>query len=326
MTPRCGVLGLALSLLAAAPAVAQPPSRATDLSLDAPPGCPSASVLGDEIASLVGRAPADIALPSDLDPRVRITRAGSHFELVVVDGGAERTLRDRSCAALVRAAALIVALRVDADAATLSAATAAEASLSPAAEAPVPPPVVASPVVDRARRLGDPRAPLELPPLSLGVGGMIEAGVVPAVSGSVAADVVVRVDRFETRVRGAYVLEQAQAATPGAAASALVVTVLACGRPFDASFAIAFCGGVEGGPLFVRSYGVAVPGAGTGWAGSVVAGAWLPLFPWHDVDVSLGAELFVRLARPELAVEGLGVVWSSDVFGGRFGLLVHLSP
>lgn len=303
------------------------PVTASALTLIAPDGCAAEDAVESEVASLVGRPAEEIALPAGLDPQVTITTEGARFILDVHDAEGGRTLRDRSCPALVRAAALIIALRIDADAATLAAATAAEPE--PPSEPPPPPPPPPRFRVSGAEwagRLPRPYGPGHLPAFAIGAGGLVEAGIVPVISASIAVDVVGRFDRFELRLRGAYVLEQGQPATYGVSASALLVTLLGCGRPFDASFPIAFCGGIETGTLFAHSYGVTVSGASTNWTVAGVVGVWLPLIPWPGIDVSLGAEAWARFYRPEFAVDGIGHVWDSDVFGGRFGLLVHFNP
>lgn len=303
---------------------------ATTLVLIAPEGCATEGGLEDEVASLVGRPAAEILLPQGLDARVTITAEGASFILRVEDADGARTLRDGSCAALVRAAALIIALRVDADAATLAAAAAAEPENEPEPPAPPPAPRPAPrfrvPVMEWAHRLPRPGTPDRLPLFSLGVGGFVEAGSVPVISASFAVDVVVRVERFELRVRGSYVAEQGQEAVYGVAASAVLATLLGCGRPFDATFPLAFCGGVETGTLFAHSYGVTVSGASTNWTVAGVVGLWLPLIPWPGIDISLGAEAWVRFYRPEFAIDGIGPVWDPGLFGGRFGLLVHFTP
>jgi len=315
-------------------ACAQDPASA--LTIEGPASCPDGDALRSELASLVGRPIEEITLPDGLDPHVVVTAEGARFVLEVHEAQGARTLRDRSCSALVRAAALIVALRIDADAATLAAATAAEPPPPPA-----PPPDVVPPPPPRrtprrrvgggrhydafewSRRLAQPSVPPTLSTVSIGAGMMVEGGVVPSATASIAGDVVIRVDRFEARVRGSYVLEQGGQNNYGVAASAVLGSVLGCGRPFEVSFAIAFCGGIEAGPLLTHAYGVMTPVATTTWTVAGVVGVWLPLFPWHGIDVSLGVEVWGRFYRPQFIVLGLGHVWDSDPFGGRFALLVH---
>jgi hypothetical protein len=315
------------------PARAAGQTRASALSLDAPEGCPDEAALEGEVASLVGHAIEEIVLPAGLDTHVTITREGARFVLSIADEDGARTLRDGSCAALVRAAGLIIALRIDADAATLAAASASEPPTPPAAEAS--PPTEASvpgrdghdyDAFEWSHRLPSPYGPRTLPPIAIGAGVLVEAGVVPVISASLAADLVVRVEHFETRARVAYVLEQGQARHYGVSAAALLATVLACGRPYDAEFALAFCGGIEAGPLLARSFGVVTSGESLSWTVAGVVGLWLPLIPWPGIDISLGAELWVRIYRPEFEIQGIGPVWDSDPIGGRFGLLFHFSP
>lgn len=324
-------------LLAAAAALA--PSRATaqrdasQLSLVAPAGCPDEAALESEVSSLIGRPIAEIVLPEGLDAHVAITREGERFMLSIADEDGARILRDGSCPALVRAAALIIALRIDADAATLAAATAAEPTPAPPpAPTPTTPPVAAHrtrygyDAFEWSRRLPSPYPPRTLPTLAIGAGLLVEGGIVPVVSASIAVDLVVRVEHFETRVRAAYVIEQPQPSSYGIAAAAVLGTALACGRPFDVEFALAFCGGIEAGPLLARSYGVTVSGDSASWTVAGVLGLWLPLIPWPGIDISLGTEFWVRFYRPDFVIQGLGPVWDSDPYGGRFGLLVHFSP
>ncbi|MFO0686385.1 MAG: hypothetical protein U0234_30255 [Sandaracinus sp.] len=323
------VLSVAAIASAQEPSVetARPLVPAAALTLEAPASCPTSDVLRSEIASLVGRPAADVILPEGLDPHVVIRAEGERFVLEIRDGETQRALRDGSCAALMRAAALIVALRIDADTATLAAATAAEPPAPP--PPPDPPPAPATPPRRRhhpyegGARLGDPRLPRPLPAYALGAGVLVEGGIVPAITASFALDGVLRVDHFEARLRLTYVTEQGQPQSVGVSASAALGTFLACGRPFDARFALALCGGVEAGALFARSYGVLRPGSDEPWTMAGVLGVWLPLIPWQSLDISLGAEVWARLVRPEFDVTGVGVVWTSDPWGARFGLLLH---
>lgn len=320
------------------PAVAM----ASALTLEAPSACPTAELLRGELASLVGRPLEEIALPAGLDPHIVVTVDGPRFALEVHDAEGTRTLRDRSCSALVRAAALIVALRIDADAATLAAAAASEPSPTP--EPQVQPATTPRPPVVRIRRrrrrrehgydafewsqrLANPFPAPTLSSFALGGGVMVEGGLVPSFTASFVVDALVRVDHFEVRLRGGYALEESQDhAHAGVAASAVTATALLCGRPFGAEFAIAICGGGEGGTLLAHSYGISNSAQAAVGTVAGVVGLWLPLFPWHGVDVSLGAEVWGRLYRPEFVVTGLGRVWDADWFGGRFALLVHFSP
>lgn len=339
-----GLLITALAGLAPSAAAAQP--SPSGLSLDAPEGCPDVAALESEIASLVGRAIEEIPLPEGLDRHIAIAREAGRFTLSVSDADGVRRLRDGSCSALVRAAALIIALRIDADAATLAAASAAEAPATSAGPttsdaAAGAPPTDAAPsatadarpraryeydAFEWSRRLSSPYAPPTLPPFAIGVGVFAEAGVVPVISASLAVDLVVRVDRFETRVRIAYVVEEAQPASFGVVASAVLGTALACGRPFEADFPLAFCGGLEAGPLIARSFGVTNAADTASWTLAGVAGLWLPLIPWPGIDIALGTELWIRVYRPDFQIEGIGSVWDADAYGGRFGLLVHYTP
>jgi hypothetical protein len=310
-------------VLGHAPASAQEASvaLASALTLEAPAACPDTAELQVELASLVGRPVSDIPLPRGLDPHLVVLFEAGRFVLHVGDEEGGRTLADGSCSALVRAAALIIALHIDADAATLAAATAAEPEPRP------PGPHAGNfDAFEWSGRLANPYPRATLPGFAIGAGGLVEGGIVPVASASVALDIVVRADRFETRVRGSYVFEQPQPRAYGVAASAMLATLLGCGRPFEADFAIAFCGGVEVGSLFAHSYGVAVPALNNAWTTAVVVGVWLPLFPWRGLDVSLGAEVWWRFYRPNFEIAGLGPVWDSDPFGGRFGLLVHFDP
>ncbi len=327
-------LALGIVLARGGSARAQPPPSelpapervpAVALSLEGPEHCPGTDVLHGEVASLVGRPISDVILPESLDPHVVIRAEGERFVLEIRDGETRRTLRDASCAALVRAAALIVALRIDADTATLAAATAAEPPAPPPAP-PAPPP--AAPrrrhhPYEAGSRLGAPHVSRPLPLFAIGAGVLVEGGIVPAITASFALDGVLRVDHFEARLRVAYVTEQGQPQALGVSASATIATLLACGRPFDARFALALCGGAEAGTLFARSYGVLRPGSDDPWTVAGVLGVWLPLYPWPSLDISLGAELWARLLRPEFEVAGVGLVWSSDPWGARFGLLLH---
>jgi len=328
----------------AAPTETPPVTMASALTLEAPSACPAAELLRDELASLVGRPLDGIALPAGLDPHVVVTVDGPRFALEVRDAEGVRTLHDRSCSALVRAAALIVALRIDADAATLAAASASEPSPTQDPQAAQPTTTPRPPVVrirrrrrrpgehdydafEWSQRLANPFPAPTLSDFAIGAGVMVEGGLVPSFTASFVVDALVRVDHFEVRLRGGYALEESQDhARAGVAASAVTATALLCGRPFGADFAIAICGGIEGGTLLAHTYGISNSAQTAVGTVAGVVGLWLPLFPWHGIDVSLGAEVWGRFYGPEFVVTGLGHVWDADWFGGRFALLVHFSP
>jgi hypothetical protein len=334
------VLSLAIDARAQEREALAVPPAISPITLSVPAECPDRAALEGEIAALLGRPFDQIPIPETSFTALVITREGERYVLVVTTEAGERTLRDPSCAALVRAAALIVALQIDADAATLAAASAAEASqiAEDAARAeqaaqPLPPPPTRSRrsrfILDHAARLGDPSPPFRLRAFAIGAGIGLESGLVPSVAASLFADVVVRIDRLELRGRFTYVVEQGQLGVVGVRASAVSGTLLGCGRPFDATFALAICGGIEGGDLFARSVGVSNPAVSDGGFFSAVLGLWLPLFPWTGIDVSLGAEGWAHLTRPIFEVEGVGttgIVYAPDPYGGRFAIAIHWNP
>ncbi len=325
------ILGIVVSAACARAAAQEPAAPA--LTLTVAEGCPDGALLEEQIASLLGRPFREITIPDASRATLSITREEDRYVLVVASASGEQTLRDPSCAALVRAAALIVALQIDADAATLAAATAAERIATP--EVP-PPPAAPTPgprrlrfVLDHAARLGDPSAPFVVPGVAIGVGAALEAGLVPSVAASFFARAVVRVDRFEVHARVAYAVEQGQASVVGVRASAVSATLLACGRPFDASFALALCGGVEGGDVLARSVGISNPTSSDGGFFSGVVALWLPLFPWPGVELALGAEGWARASTPIFEIEastGVRTVYAPDPYGGRFALAIHWNP
>jgi hypothetical protein len=335
-----GVIALAAAARATAQETGEPVAPEAEaipaITLSVPDGCPDRVALEAEIASLLGRPFSEIAIPPASRAALSITRDEDRYVLVLTSESGERTLRDPSCAALVRAAALIVALQIDADVATLAAAAAAEAAQvveEPVVPLPPVPAVERSRrsrfILDRAARLGDPTPPFRLPGLALGVGIALDAGLVPSVAASFFADVVVRVDRFELRARIAYAVEQGQPAGMGVRASAALGTLLGCGRPFDTSFPLAFCGGLEGGDLFARSVGVSNPAASDGGFLSAVVGAWLPLFPWPGIELALGVEGWAHVTRPlfQVAVgSSERTLYAPDPYGGRFALAIHWNP
>jgi hypothetical protein len=110
----CGVG--ALAGFSETPALAQPAPPALELDWVAPAGCPSRAFVLDEVTRILGPAPSSSARPT-LNVHAEAWRGESgRWHIVMTTPGeasGRREIDDVSCDSLARAAALVLALRID---------------------------------------------------------------------------------------------------------------------------------------------------------------------------------------------------------------------
>jgi hypothetical protein len=139
------MLGLLPPLLAAASAGAETPRR-FQLEYRAAPSCPEKSELVRQIALRVPRATEVSAPPSEVAAAVAIEVEAGRYHAVIdlqrPDGKTRRDVDATDCEEVTRAAALIVALAIDPDAALRPAPEPAQHEPEPVRAAPAPAPAL----------------------------------------------------------------------------------------------------------------------------------------------------------------------------------------
>ena len=320
------LLSLLLSMSAS---VAFAQEGGAPLTYVAPANCPSRAALVAEIERILMRPWSE--LPSDVGIAVQLERVEGDFVLSVVLAEGERRLSDAECRPLMLAAALIVALAIDPDAAVRSATTEPVLEVTPVVVMPVVDvPVVAAPPRVALGSPSDTRA-AEVrgpPPLGIGAGVVLDVGLLPEPSFGAALEGIIRFESFDLRLRATYLAPSTAQRSDGIGAevSAFAVDVHGCVRPV-ASPALGLCGGLHAGALMGTATGPItgpVPGQTPGAWVAVGAGLWLPWSPWDALDIELSVEGLLSLLRPRFDIDGVGTVFTPFSAGARVGLLVHL--
>ncbi len=338
-----GVLLLLLSLAGTA--------RADDrlvLEWRAPDGCPTRDAVEGEVARLVGgELPEGATIRAD----AQTIPAEGAFELTLrtdVEGelGA-RTLRAERCDELAAAAALILALMIDPEAAMR-----AEPEHEPSAPAPGPsladalgPPtrVIEPPRATEvrradARRMAEPFTSAGPPPAVrgdsiealLGAGIALDVAALPSATAALVVEGGLGVPLIDARLRATLLFPQTVASgeLSGASAELMGFTagVIACLRPIEQARAFGICADVAAGSVFGSARGISDPGSGAGFwlaAGGGLALAWQPA-PWFDLEGM--AELLGQYAQTFDIVVGGGsvVVFAPPPVTGRLTLAAHV--
>ncbi len=312
--------GIIPSLLAWSVAVRADGGAPVDLEWDAPPDCSSKSRVLGEVARLIGTAPRRVHARAVVDQQ----SAGALQIRIELRGDVEgvRQLSAHSCDAAARAAALIIALAIDPQAASVvtqqleqaeSDRTPPEPSAARAAPArPSSPHAQAG----TSARSSSGEAPLRGVLLSgiVGEQARVPGFAVGAVLGGGLRDDWMRFDLSLYFVPTAHA---AVAGSPdqGADFTAGGLTARFCPRAVDSELAVFTCLGAHATRIWAEGTGVPettnrhrdVWSAGLGgklrWPG---AGAWA---------AELDLELIVPFTRPEFAIENLGLVYRVPAVG-----------
>lgn len=302
---------------------------------------------------MVGR-PVEALAGLDVDAEVT-ELADGRLQLAIRTPSGDRELVETSCGPLADAASLIVALLLDPE--LLGG---AEASPEPAASVRV---ALASPVPAEVAPALEPAAPVRSSPsggvaalaspttpiattdplaarapatevgVGIGAGFVVDLATLPSVTVGAMAELVLRVDSVDIRVRGTWLAEQSAGfvtSSRDAAPSSGAVRTLyggaslaACGRPF-LEIGLAFCGGLHAGAIVARGDGISDPTQSEGVLFALSGGVALPWQPIPELDLELGAELVVPLATPVFVVAPLGDVFQPAPLSGRFTIAVHV--
>jgi hypothetical protein len=287
-----------------------------DLAWNAPAACPDAQSERDEVRRRVGqlagdrrttRVFADIAIRSDASGAFQLslrTRVG--------DTTGERDLTGRDCRQLADAAALVLALLINPDAAL----------------APVPPPPASPP------SLPAPPNPAEADParvahLAAGIEGALATSLLPGVAAGLSTRLSFLHGPLEVSLRagGYFPKEQTTAAYPGARASFYLLesALSLCARtsPTRPMSAVVCLGGAAL-RLHGESAGVSTPGAATAYWPEALAEVAGYLRLTRRARLRIGTEVRGLGHRPDFAILGLGSVYRPGTTSLRGSLGVDM--
>jgi hypothetical protein len=316
------------------------------LTWSAPESCPSRTLLEAEIERILGRRPeggpfADVTVTA---------RGGRHVAVLAFGPSRRRRIEGASCEAIVRAAALILALEIDPDALSLDV---AEPQPEPVAPAPEPPIAELEGHVDPSRALtleparelaspfapGAPRGPVEPPfRFSGGAAMVLDAGAMPGLAPGFWVGAMGRVAGLvEIGLELRYLPEQRARLAPrpqvGADVSMLAGRVrlgvgLVVARLDAVTLEVAPLAALELGSVSASAVGLMEPLSSSSLWWAVDAGLELRAFFLDAIGVFLRGEVEVTLRRSAFFVEGYTtpVFRAADAgFVGAAGLLFRTS-
>ena len=281
------------------------------LTWDAPDTCPSATEVEaqfDRLLGGAGRVPSEKRVEATATVRQAIRGSWTlRLDTTVDNAIGHRDLEGDSCWAVAAAAALVLALTIDPNAA-------ARASLTPPPVSPPAPSLRAAPAPVAAL----PAAPSEAKPLRpffRAFGGVVVA-LLPKPGAVFGISAGVRRGWIDGELSALSSLETKAYAggRPGAGGYFRVMAfgARACGRAtaISSPIAVRFCGGGEIERLTARGFGVELPGAGgaTVLAGLAAADASLRLASWVEMAVELAGT--VRPYHPAFVLTGVGEVFA----------------
>jgi hypothetical protein len=296
------------------------------LTWDAPDGCPPAAEVEAQFDRLLGgrgRVPSSKRVAAIATVRRTTSGAWSlRLDTTVDDATGHRDLEGDSCWAVAGAAALVLALTIDPNAAARASLTPpSESSAPPIPVAPPPIPVAPPPNASTARPLGTNR----LRPYFRGFGGAVvallpEPGPVAGLAaGARAGWIDAELSALGSLESKAYARDR-----PGAGGYFRLLGFAArgCGRATATASPIALrlCGGGEIERISARGFGVELPGTGgaTLVAGLAAAVVSLALASWAEITLELGGTL--RPYHPAFVLTGVGEVFAVPV-ASAFGAL-----
>jgi hypothetical protein len=332
------------------------------LTWSAADGCPSEGELLAEVGKLLGDRANGEASKEPIPVKAAVSREASGSFVVRLEtpgeGGTQaRELRGATCKSVADAAALILALMIDPDAAMAPDKEApSESEKSPADTEPTSPPRPASapplngprsssgattntntttPEPKRATPTeADPAQPIELR-LSGWVGADI--GSLPGLAPGYGALGSIAFGAPRLSIGVAFWPDKAGtlAALPSAGSDVglLAGEIGLCGALASRPIEIAPCGAVEIGQLFAEGFGVSDPRKGASvWVALKGGGAlvWRPFEeklrkPLEHIGIAARIELVVPLVRPRFIIEGIGPVHRPAAVAGRGSLGIEIN-
>jgi hypothetical protein len=337
--------GVVASVLGLSEAHAEEPLA---INWSAPPNCARIARVREDVAELAGPNAGAGARAT-----LVVTEAAGAWSVQLTLSGTvqgQRALGADSCDAAARAAALVIALAVNPEAASrlseklLAPAATEAAPPAPAAEQPAPEPPL--PVLPNGRLpevvLGDPpvRYIDRSPRLEFGAGATGELGLLPEFSFGVAAAAGLKADWFRTELELALFPSRytsyATAPNLGGRFAMGSLSLRTCARLLDYEVSAHLCGALRGHQL--RAEGEATSEVSederarfaTFKRNAAPASATLGgLFQWPSrswISLQTRAEAVFPLSRPEFVIEGLGRVHRPDAVGVTALLGVLVTP
>lgn len=347
-SPACVFVAVALIAGLFAPAASQAQDEAPVVGWTAPDTCPSRAVFEAEIERILGRRPAggpfaDITVTS---------RGGRHAAVLLFgpSGSAQRRRRieGASCEAIVRAAALIVALEIDPDALSLDVEEEPEPEPAPEPrfaelEGQVDPSRALVP--DPARDLASPFAPgaSRTPPEPVvrflgGAGLVLDGGAMPGLAPGVWIGAGLRLGGlFEIGLEGRFLPEQRARLAPRpqvGADIAMLAGRLRLGVGFVVledhvvTFELAPHAALELGAVSANAVGLMTPLSSSSLWWALDVGMELRAFFFDAIGIFVRGEAQITLRRAAFFVEGYTtpVFRASDAgFVGIAGVLFRTS-
>jgi hypothetical protein len=265
------------------------------LEYAAPAECPSAATLREAVANLVIRErsrPFSVQVTVGLDGR-------SYRSTMVTSDGAHRVLSGPTCAEVVEATAVVLALAIGPKRVPV-----------PAGERGAPTQTVS------------PAAPTSSRRLSAGASSRGDIGTLPHATLGFSGELGIHGARWSGRVAGTYWLGArgmlADAPRAGGEFAWWTGAAEACGVPGHAGLRLELCGGVELGRLGAHGIGVPVKRhPSTPWGAlTAEAGLTWPVSGWLRLRASLGVSLSF-LGRRRFVLDDLGTVHEPAWVAGR---------
>lgn len=307
-----GVLASLAATLVAIGETPQPDGLALDLTWEVPQGCPDLSSERAEIRRRVGDLDRTVPPePIAAQGEIRVDASGSYRLSLRTRVGAitgERVLSGQDCHELADAAALVLALLINPEAALA-------AEPAPPAPPPAPPPPAPLPPAPVRQRSG----------LGCGLDAVLASAVLPGLGQGLAARFFYQRGLLAATVQVAGFLPSEKRAPllPGASASfyRLESALALCGAtPSDQRLGGMLCAGGAIVRLHGESSGVSTPGQASAYwpEGLLVASGHLRLT--SAARLHLAAEGHGLGSRPDFAILGLGSTYRPAAFNVRGAL------
>jgi hypothetical protein len=311
--------------------VAQTEPQATQVSWDAPAGCPSRSAIVSGVEVLLGDS-----LDAD---RPVVVRAEGRIEPLASDrwklslrissetGTRERTLEGTTCQELGEIAIVLIAVAIDpsVDLPEITPVAVEETVTSEELEEPTEAEVIDEPEDepedelvaddpledDRVAGTGDPPSPK--PPLTgfIGVSTGLLVGPLPGVAPGVHLDLGLRWRMLAVSAGVSHWFER-RARLPGSHVGGdLQLTtgnVRICAVPSVRRLDVPLCTGLELGVVAGRGVGVSNPRTGRGLWAAALADLGVTFMPWRWIGFGVRAGLVVPITRPTFAFDDVGEV------------------
>jgi hypothetical protein len=328
-----GVVGVGLSVAGVAAGQSSP--ARVSLHWSAPDECPDDAQLVHEIEALLGETLSAMDTPSSLTVRAnaqgnRDDGYAAKISFTSPQGSEDRFLEHPSCARLVNAIALVIALTIDPDRVhATEIARDAEKSPSPSpSPATVPPPIAVEQSVRTRRREAPVVAPVRQPlrGLRLALQGLVGAGSLPSTGVGFQGAFGWHRERFRAEVLGRYWVPRRAPVSGVPAELELGLATLGargCLLPLRGPWQLAACGGADLGDL--RGDGIGVINEHTRHARySDVAADVQVGYVRSGLALEAGLEFSGGLERPAFGIseDGRGTsvfrprAWSLNVFFG----------